>query len=149
MQTNDVGVLFASMQSAYGHRWAHKSDAVPVWQNALRRFPVAAVMRAAEKSVETYPDFPPSLGQFIDLVQYSAPALPSPDNAHDNATKAERIHAYTMPYDKVKNIKGNPHGVRLPDSVAQRQIGESVEWYEKRIATEVTYAMYPWLRNQP
>jgi len=69
LQTDDVGNLFACLQAAYGHTWAHKADAVPVWQAALKNFSAEQVMTAANVVVERYKDFPPTLPQFVEIVQ--------------------------------------------------------------------------------
>ena len=144
LQTNDVGVLFASMQASYGHTWAHKGDAIPVWQKRLSRFNSADVMRAAEKALAIYPDFPPTLGQFADLVDYNQPLLPDASGrSQEDQTKAERIYAYTMPKSERQNPGGNPHHIKLPESIAHRKAGEAVDKYEKRISDAVTFALYP------
>ena len=47
--------------------WAHKADAVPVWQAALNDFSRSQVMDALEQSIKRYQEYPPSLGQFMEL----------------------------------------------------------------------------------
>jgi hypothetical protein len=108
------------------------------------------VMVAAEKAVQAYPDYPPSLGQFADLVEFNTPALPAPNNhdAFDNVELVDRVYAYTKPLSPIKNPKGNPHYIKLAENIAQRQGGESAQDYERRIASEVTFAMYPRMRPQ-
>lgn len=82
LQTHEVGKLFAVMQAEYGHRWAHKADAVPVWQEKLRGYNGDQVMSAAAKAPDVYPDFPPTVGQFRQLLDMSRPRpttyLPAP-----------------------------------------------------------------------
>ena len=143
---SDVGQLFAQMQAAYGHQWAHKSDAIPMWKRALGGFSANDVFNAVGKAVKVYPDFPPSLGQFAGMVEYSTPALPGPNNAHENIATADRIYSYAFPQDKIKNPKGNPHGIKLMENTAQRNVGESINQYETRIANEITLSLYPMLR---
>lgn len=143
LQTNDVGELFAQLQAAYGHQWAHKGDAIPLWQKALHKFNRGDVLSAVAKCVEVYPDFPPSLGQFVGLVQYNEPMLEGPGGSREDTARLDRIFAYTLPFDKTKNPHGNPHHIRLPNAVAQRRVGEHPNNYEIRIANEVTLALYP------
>lgn len=148
--TNDIGRLFAIMQASYGARWTQKPDAIPVWQEALKGYTADDVMLAARKAISTYPDFPPTVGQFVDMVDFHMPQLPAPGqkSIQDEAARADRIYAYTKPKSPIQNPKGNDHHVRLPESVAQRIPGESLDQYEKRIADEVTFALYPRLRPQ-
>lgn len=140
LQTNDIGLLFASLQAVYGHKFAHQADAIPIWQNALRECSVKDIKRGANEAVLAYPDFPPTLGQFVRLLNESAPRLPYPDD--ESATLVERVYAYTRPAS-ARNPKGNPHQIKLPESIALRRQGESAERYEKRIASAVTFAMHP------
>ncbi len=145
LQTNDVGILFASLQAAYGHKFAHQADAIPIWQNALRRYSAKEVMRAANAAVLQYADYPPTLGQFLRLLNESAPRLPSANG--EKSAQTESIYAYARP-QTTRNPKGNPHGTTLPESIASRRKSESAERYEKRIADEVTFARYPKTRSQ-
>ena len=149
LQTNDIGNLFKFMHDAYGNRWTHGGDAIATWQDALKAFKAEDVFKAAKKCLKTYPEFPPTVGQFADMVEYHQPQLPPPNagsETYDDPARAEQIYAYTKPLSPIQNPKGNPHHIRLPESIAQRKIGESIEQYEKRIADEVTFALYPNLR---
>ncbi len=97
LSTNDVGVLFACMKAAYGHQWPHTAEAIPVWQNALSRFKPKRVMEAANKAVFRHKDFPPTIGQFLDIVD--PPALPARPNTYlpaPNSTQAQRAAQLTM-----------------------------------------------------
>ena len=143
LQTNDIGLLFASLQAVYGHKFAHQADAIPIWQNALRECSVRDIKRGANEAVLAYPDFPPTLGQFLRLLNESAPRVPCPDD--ESATLVERIYAYTRPAS-ARNSKGNLHGVTLPESIARRRQTESPEQYSRRIAGAVTFALYPAMR---
>ena len=143
LQTNDIGVLFAALQACYGHKFAHQADAIPIWLNALRKYSVKEIMRGANAAVLAYSDFPPTLGQFLRLLNESAPRMPSADG--ENSAQAELIYAYTRPQTS-RNPKGNPHCITLPESIAARRQGESAERYEKRIAAEVNFAIYPKMR---
>ena len=95
LQSNDIGVLFATLQAAYGNSWPHKADAIPVWFRALGGFDRGAVQRAAAQAITDYPKFPPSLGQFIEIVsgpkQTRNTYLPSPQRP-----KALRIANYAL-----------------------------------------------------
>ncbi|MGB0867428.1 MAG: hypothetical protein ACPGSC_13030 [Granulosicoccaceae bacterium] len=97
LQTNDIGVLFATLQAAYGHQWAHKADAIPVWQQKLSRFSADQVMRAAEQAIERHPNFPPSIGQLVEVIHSQAPRpstyLPAPDKPVFDKANAEKAWA--------------------------------------------------------
>jgi len=73
LQTNDIGVLFATLQAAYGHQWAHKADAIPVWQAKLDGYTPPQIQAAASRAVEAHPDFPPSVGQFLEILRSNQP----------------------------------------------------------------------------
>ena len=92
LQTDDIGRLFAVMQAAYGYQWSHKADAIPVWQAKLGSFGIRAVMQAAEKAIEKYPDYPPSVGQVLAILRADQPRittyLPAPAFDQANADKS-------------------------------------------------------------
>ena len=71
----------------------------------------------------------------------------NPNQADEDFVLAERVSAYTKPHSK-RNPKGNPHGITLPKTIASRRQSESVERYEKRIADEVIFAIYPKMRTK-
>jgi len=73
LQTNDIGVLFATLQASYGHQWAHGADAIPVWQAKLAGFTPQQIMAAANEAIEKHSDFPPSVGQFLDILKAHRP----------------------------------------------------------------------------
>ena len=86
LQTHEMGTLFATMQASYGHRWAHKADAIPVWQRKLERFSFDRVMWAADQSPDVSPEHPPSVGQFVGICEgrhrtpaWNTPKLPPPE----------------------------------------------------------------------
>ena len=70
-----------------------------------------------------------------------------PNQGDEDFVLAERVYAYTKPYSK-RNPKGNPHGITLSKTIASRRQSESVERYEKRIADEVIFAIYPKMRTK-
>ena len=97
LTTNDVGVLFASMQAVYGHQWSHTAEAIPVWQKALSRFKPEQIVSAANKAVYKHKDYPPTIGQFIDIVD--PPKLPPRANTYlpsPKSTQAKRSAQLTM-----------------------------------------------------
>ena len=114
--TNDIGNLFACLQAAYGHTWAHKADAVPVWQTALAGFSADQVMTAANKAVKRYKDFPPTLPQFVEIVR----------------GPKERITTYLppAPFDKANHDKAMRDMQRLKDMPAYRRLGSSNRRFE-------------------
>ena len=95
LQSNDIGVLFATLQAAYGNAWPHKADAIPVWFRALGGFEKHDVQRATATAISQYPKFPPSLGQFIELVS-GPPKRHSTYIAAPNRPKALRIANYAL-----------------------------------------------------
>jgi hypothetical protein len=66
--TNDIGNLFEAMRTAYGNQWKHGTDAINVWRNALNRFSPEDLQRAAEACLEIFVDYPPTLPQFIKVL---------------------------------------------------------------------------------
>lgn len=86
LQTNDMGVLFATLQAAYGNQWKHGADSIPVWQEKLRGFERNDVMRAASDAIEKHPDFPPTVGQIISILKSYQPRrstyLPPPKSGN-------------------------------------------------------------------
>lgn len=144
LQTSEVGQLFAVMHGHYGRKWDHGADDIPIWQNKLKSYRFDDVMKAAMSVTDIYPEWPPSSGEFSALVRESQPALPAPESG-PGGPDPDRIYAYTKPASK-SNPAGNPHHVFLPDSIAQRQVGEPAEQYRQRISNAVTLAMYPQLQ---
>lgn len=86
----DIGRLFAIMQAAYGNQWTHKADAIPVWLRKLGGFSRGDVDNAANVAIERHKDYPPSLGQFTEIVAGPKPRantyLPAP-----KSTKAKAL----------------------------------------------------------
>ena len=92
LQTNDIGVLFATMEAAYGRQWTHGAEAIPVWQSKLAGFSPQQIMTAASEAIDRHPNFPPSIGQLIGLLRAGKPRantyLPAPPYDKSNADKA-------------------------------------------------------------
>ena len=59
----------------------------------------------------------------------------------------ESVYAYAQP-QSARNQQGNPHSITLPESIASHRQGESAERYEKQIADEVIFAIYPKMRTK-
>ena len=114
----DIGMLFASMQSMYGHSWAHKADAVPIWLRALGGFNREDLKRALAEASRKYPDYPPTLGQFEKLM--SGPEKPAPrPNTYLPAppTPRNKIIANRV----MLNVMVNTSGV--PDVTLRNMVG--------------------------
>jgi len=92
LQTNDIGVLFATLQAAYGRQWVHQADAIPVWKAKLDPYSVEQVMKGASQVIEDSPNFPPSLGALLAAIRANLPKntklLLPPDFDPANAAKA-------------------------------------------------------------
>ena len=99
--TNDMGILFATMQAAYGHQWAHKADAIPVWQAKLNGYTAKQVMEAASIAIERHSDFPPSVGQFLDVLK----AQKKPPNNYLPAPKYDKVNA-DLSWDYMERLAG-------------------------------------------
>ena len=145
LTTHDIGNLFQSMRTAYGGLWKHGNDAMGVWREALKGFTPRQLQLATNDAVKHHVDFPPNLPQFVQIISESVPQLPGP--AQENLVLTERVHAYTKAETKT-NPGGNPHKINLPESIADRQMGESAVRYEKRISDEITFALYPSMRRK-
>ena len=75
LQTDDIGVLFATLFAAYGNAWPHKADAIPVWQAKLNGYTKQQIMAAANRAIDEYQDFPPSIGQFLAVLRANTPRI--------------------------------------------------------------------------
>ncbi len=100
---DDIGRLFAIMKSAYGWRWQHGADDVPVWLAKLKRYDQRQLKRAASRCIDQHPDVP-TLNQFIAAVKADRPppstlTLPSPAFDQANADKA---------WDQMEALAGKP-----------------------------------------
>jgi len=73
VQTNDIGILFASMRSIYGHLWPHGASDVEVWRRALNEFSAAELQLGANKCLREFPDRPPTMGQFVFMLSSGRP----------------------------------------------------------------------------
>lgn len=65
--------VFSIFTLDYGNTWTNSRDddlfaqLVERWNEVLERFSDEILMKAAKSSISTYKDFPPSLGQFVDI----------------------------------------------------------------------------------
>ena len=95
LTTDDIGVLFASMRTAYGPQWKHSQDAMPVWFNALKHRSPVDVRKAMNATLTRHIDFPPTLPQFLQIADGPKPRpstyLPAPESTH-----AQRAAQLTM-----------------------------------------------------
>ena len=134
----DIGHL--SMRVSYGPQWKHDApEALQVWANALAPYNRQQIDRALASCLDHYIDFAPTLPQFLKLIRESVPLLPG--SAEEDKAITDAVFAYARPQSK-HNRKGNPFGVSLPDSIAQRVGGESIEAYSQRIACAVTKTIH-------
>lgn len=90
--SDDIGKLFAVLRSAYGHKWPHGADAIPVWRAKLKGFTSSEIMAAADTAMNQYPDAAITIGQFRAILLAARPRittyrLPAPFD-QDNADKA-------------------------------------------------------------
>ena len=95
LTTDDIGVLFASMRTAYGPQWKHSKDAMPVWFNALKHCTPENVRQAMNTTLTRHIDYPPTLPQFLQIAEGPKPRrgtyLPAPE-----ASGAQRTGQLTM-----------------------------------------------------
>ena len=113
LQTDDIGKLFATFQAAYGFQWAHKADAIPVWQAKPAAFDLPSVMAAAAKAIEHHPDFPPSVGQLIQIINADKPRITT--------------YALPAPFDQANHEKSIRSMNKLRDMPAYRPLGVAEE----------------------
>ena len=83
----DIGRLFAIMQAAYGNQWRQEADAIPVWLTKLGGFSRYDIDSAASIAIERHKKYPPSLGQFTEIVsgprERANTYLPGPSMAQE------------------------------------------------------------------
>jgi len=109
LMTNDIGVLFASMRTAYGAQWKHGQEAIQVWYNALKDHEPEAIRNATNAALKAHVDYPPTLPQFLQIVE----------------GPKERITTYLPPagFDKANHDKALLEMQRLKDMPAYRPLG--------------------------
>ena len=90
LQERDIGELFHTMRSSYGHLWPYSSEDIPVWLRRLGGFDRDAVMRAADYAPTQYRNHPPNVGQFEELVA-GPPRRASTYNEPPKMSHAEMI----------------------------------------------------------
>jgi len=104
LMTDDIGRLFAIMQSNYGNRWNLDSHAVGVWYEKLKRYDAETIMKAADAAIDHYLDWPPTIGQFQQICSPRAGSgpryLPAPE-----IPKPETI-ANRLLFQMLKNVGG-------------------------------------------
>lgn len=130
LTTNDVGELFQAMRTAYGQQWKHGGDALEVWRRALGRFTPRQVLQAATDVLSVHVDFPPTLPQFLAVLDnrrpkpttYLAPPKMSQATSAANRSLLRTImkhggieNSQLALCVKVKNAAIEDHGDRDPD----------------------------------
>jgi len=73
LSTNDVGELFEAMRTAYGPQWKHGSSAMEVWRRAMTKHTPKELMRAASDVLRVHVDHPPTLPQFVSVLENRQP----------------------------------------------------------------------------
>ena len=99
IEAKDIGVLFATMRANYGHRWPHSSaEDAEVWLRRLGGFNREDLKQATDIAFARYVDFPPTLGQFTQIIggppKRTNNYLPPPKNVGK------------MPYAEWKKLNG-------------------------------------------
>ena len=109
LMTNDIGVSFSSMRTAYGPQWKHGQEAMQVWLNALKNDDPEAIRNAMNAALKTHVDYLPTLPQFLQIVE---------------GPKA-RITTYLppAPFDQANHDKAMREMKRLKEMPAYKQIG--------------------------
>jgi len=105
LMTNDIGVLFASMRTAYGAQWKHGQEAIQVWYNALKDHEPEVIRHATNAALKAHVDYPPTLPQFLQIVGGPTTYLPP------------------APFDKANHDKALLEMQRLKDMPAYRPLG--------------------------
>ena len=111
----------------------------------LKKFNIKTLRQSFEKwvSQEERPPTPAAIRRLAFDVSREAKQV----EGDENLVLIDRVYAYCRPHSS-RNPQGNPHKITLPESIARRQVGESAEAYERRIADAVSCAMYPNIARQ-
>lgn len=146
LQTNDVGLLFAAFEKAYGHQWKQDKDALPLWQGAMKAFTPRDLVLATKKAIEVHADYPPTLGQFINVLKSNRPMSQQPriegPKISDTMALANRV--------MLKVIVNSGGGVRkitlramitLKNSLAHDFEGMDDETFPAKLDKELTELM--------
>ena len=65
IEAKDIGELFATMRSYYGHLWAQTSaEDAAIWLRRLGGFSKEDILAATDRMPTMYPKRPPTCGQF-------------------------------------------------------------------------------------
>lgn len=108
LMTNDIGVLFASMRTAYGAQWKHGAEAVEVWRNALKGYEPEAIRKAMTKVLDMHVEYPPTLPQFLQIMR--------------GRTKRITTYLPPAPFDKANHDKAMQDMKRLKSMPAYRRM---------------------------
>lgn len=102
--------LFHKFTSVYGHAWTsrHKTDAeweecCTTWFDGLHGFDFEDIRKAVAKSITVHKEFPPNLGQLIDLC-LMASGVPSADEVIELMVRRDFNHPLVKAvYDRIGN----------------------------------------------
>lgn len=106
--------LFAKLGLLYGHKWVSiypdqdvLVEAEKAWGEALAGFSLDDIKRGIDKSVDVYPSWPPTVGEFKKLCQVdpSSIGLPSVETAFREVTST------TLPFGETSKVYS--HGLIL------------------------------------
>ena len=99
IEAKDIGILFATMRSHYGHLWAQTSaEDAAEWLRRLGGYSREDIRAATDRMPDKFKKHPPTLGQFEaevgGLPKRANTYLPPPDNCGK------------MPYAEWKKLNG-------------------------------------------
>ena len=140
LNASEIEMLFSALRAAYGHKFPHAADAVPIWLSALRDFDRGDLQAGVGAAVQSLSDYPPTLPEFVGLCRQSRQ-----DGTNREELDEAVIYANCKPRSGA-NPKGNLLGITLNEAIARRRPGESVSRYRGRISDELIFAQYPLLR---
>ncbi|HHT9109560.1 MAG TPA: hypothetical protein ACFYDZ_00205 [Candidatus Brocadiaceae bacterium] len=103
-----IARLFARFRGRYGALWISRATCDDDWQyimedwlEELSRFTLSEVRAAVNKTLTTYKDYPPTLGQLVDLCLKEA-GTPEPNDVVRMMVARDFSHPLTkMIYDKI------------------------------------------------
>jgi len=136
MITGDaIAKVFGIMRASYGHLWPHGDDAMQVWFKKLARYTEGALMRAADSSLKTHPNRPPTLSQFHALCHaYSEPdykQLPAPTKTKEDIIGQRAMLKVVVSRGGVANeVLGQMVGLK-------NALVEEADKYEGRLGAEI------------
>jgi hypothetical protein len=120
--------LFIKFRGRYGHLWTSRltsdeewADCAQDWHQELSQFDIEVARAAINQSLSQFKDFPPTLGQIIDLCNKHE-GIPSADDVIKSMERREFNHPIVkMIYDKVGSWalkNGSAHEVKSKTQAA-------------------------------